>query len=79
MKHKELEALEKIKAQSIEQLDELHKQFMNSTKSNDLKEKEKQGTLLNFYNQIYQRVFAITAQEMNQKNIEKDIELKLKK
>lgn len=63
--------LEQVKKQSMEQLDLLNKIIQDELKSNEI-EKDKMNkpkkmsidTLLNFYNQVFQRVYSIQAMEL---------------
>lgn len=63
--------LEQVKKQSMEQLDLLNKIIQDELKSNEI-EKDKLNkpkkmsidTLLNFYNQVFQRVYSIQAMEL---------------
>lgn len=63
--------LEQVKKQSMEQLDLLNKIIQEELKSNEI-EKDKMNkpkkmsidTLLNFYNQVFQRVYSIQAMEL---------------
>lgn len=65
-----MKELAKAKQQSIEQLDLLNKIIQEELKSNEI-EKDKQkpkkmsiDTLLNFYNQVFQRIYSIQAMEL---------------
>lgn len=65
-----MKELAKVKQQSIEQLDLLNKIIQEELKSNEI-EKDKQkpkkmsiDTLLNFYNQVFQRIYSIQAMEL---------------
>lgn len=63
--------LEQVKKQSMEQLDLLNKIIQEELKSNEIEEskvntpkKMSIDTLLNFYNQVFQRVYSIQAMEL---------------
>lgn len=62
--------LEQVKKQSMEQLDLLNKIIQEELRSNEIeKDKVKPkkmsiDTLLNFYNQVFQRVYSIQAMEL---------------
>lgn len=63
--------LEQVKKQSMEQLDLLNKIIQDELKSNEIEEskintpkKMSIDTLLNFYNQVFQRVYSIQAMEL---------------
>lgn len=65
-----MKELAKVKQQSVEQLDLLNKIIQEELKSNEI-EKDKQkpkkmsiDTLLNFYNQVFQRIYSIQAMEL---------------
>lgn len=65
-----MKELTKVKQQSIEQLDLLNKIIQEELRSNEI-EKDKQkpkkmsvDTLLNFYNQVFQRIYSIQAMEL---------------
>ena len=70
--------LEQVKKQSMEQLDLLNKIIQEELKSNEI-EKSKVNTpkkmsidtLLNFYNQVFQRVYSIQAMELQEKKEDK--------
>lgn len=65
-----MKELAKVKQQSIEQLDLLNKIIQEELKSNEIeKDKAKPkkmsiDTLLNFYNQVFQRIYSIQAMEL---------------
>lgn len=63
--------LEQVKKQSMEQLDLLNKIIQKELKSNEIEKskintpkKMSIDTLLNFYNQVFQRVYSIQAMEL---------------
>lgn len=65
-----MKELAKVKQQSVEQLDLLNKIIQEELKSNEIeKDKAKPkkmsiDTLLNFYNQVFQRIYSIQAMEL---------------
>lgn len=67
---KTMKELAKVKQQSVEQLDLLNKIIQEELKSNEIeKDKAKPkkmsiDTLLNFYNQVFQRIYSIQAMEL---------------
>ena len=70
--------LEQVKKQSMEQLDLLNKIIQEELKSKKKKKskvntpkKMSIDTLLNFYNQVFQRVYSIQAMELQAKKEDK--------
>lgn len=65
-----MKELTKVKQQSMEQLDLLNKIIQEELRSNEIeKDKAKPkkmsiDTLLNFYNQVFQRIYSIQAMEL---------------
>ena len=68
--------LEQVKKQSMEQLDLLNNIIQKELKSNEIEKDNKPkkmsiDTLLNFYNQVFQRIYSIQAMELQKEKEDK--------